>query len=1172
MQRKSLPLRSPAGGGSGHRLLSPYAKALKHIALRGKGALGPTAREQEHALYLRGQLPADYRPPVQGRWDDTIERWTYAWQFPVDEQGESTSRSIAKAPEVRLLVDFCQRLLDSPPGMLPAAMSRAWPPVAGTLSIGDVEGESSEARVGDQSGKESAAAAEADRDTEVAAEAEAFLASLEEDATGSSSSNASPGNTRTASHNPAATTSAATSKGNADEDSAAEALAELEALVLDSAAFATSSPLPNKVGAQPSEDGTGAEHEALSATLEEVTGAMVSAPDRAPLAPGQSLAERLGVPRAYIDDGTELAAASKVLGLLLIEEVGLPYEPRSLASVITALGIAGYATHAEALFRFTLEVGFPASSMLYAARASTPAQAGNTEAVMAIIEEAKSNGVTPHRGLWHVLMRAFYRAGDYSAVVQVIDNMKAYANIEPDEQTFLHHLQALGSDRTRESAPFEAISLFDMMENTYGLIPNRYLYHAMMRCLSRSPKPALRTRVEELAKKMALLGMPWDGTTYAELLRSAQVVGDVPATKELFAKMRDERVPMTLRHLTIAANCYSVALLRAPFAAMRDRGESVAPLFVSHASTVFGMYELVLQRGWTVPADFIDALLRIPCDIVGLAIEHVPDDAALMKRFEDQATAIWEKTYTELGLAKSPNAYHHYIRMLGQQLRINEAEALFTELCLRLDMTPSARTYEEMMWMHLRSGEEGGTARALHYMEAMERAKMPIRPQMLRQFVRVTNAAAYRRDMKRRARRIMQAREEHLARREEGVEFKSPAPYQPPTTTAEGLPALTPLPLSASSTLAWWEQWKRESISNHELFETEGDDGMPRGEGFEEKNDALRKMGIESKFLTKADLPNTAQHTLLPALRRDSGGNNIDPAGSLWALDGGEMTYPKPGIHPQGWGTTLWRERQVLKKELQRSLDGKAPMPALSAAGNAHRLAPQQLAIEQSGARTPGDLSDALAFPDHVYDDGTRKGRAEMAFPVPHTTELVWQAERRDELSAFKLDEELAAMDEVGNKEGALASENTFLAGVRRDADTRVDAAVAAIRGHAEGETSVVGKGVTRRSKHDYLAKWREMYRHGTLAVPDEPVLSFGRDGPGNGHTETLAATVRSWYARNKRTPPKDEDLAEWREEKERRLDYAAARRGSRALRRFKRTARMKESSPIASSSATASS
>lgn len=279
------------------------------------------------------------------------------------------------------------------------------------------------------------------------------------------------------------------------------------------------------------------------------------------------------------------------------------------------------------------------------------------------------------------------------------------------------------------------------------------------------------------------------------------------------------------------------------------------------------------------------------------------------------------------------------------------------------------------------------------------------------------------------------------------------------------------------------------------------------GEDFAEKNDALRQLGIESRFPTKDSVPDVSRHRLLPKLRAEGS----DPVSSMFALSLEESNLPdKQG--PFGWTATLWRERQLLLKEHRKALDGRAPLPQLSTMGNAMRTAGDQMLIENTGAQTPGDLADARQFPEHVYDNGKPKPASEIAFPVSPSAELVWQQEQRDELSPFRTNDELED----------LATEATYRHVEKAEADEKIHRAIDALKNKRELETTIVSshKG---KSKYDYLMQWREMYQQGTLEVPDEAVLRFGRST--TDHRDTLAATIRAWYAKNKKSAPTEEQL-----------------------------------------------
>lgn len=1032
------------------KALSPYAQALKQVALKGAVALGPSAKEAELEMYRKGTLPVDYRPPVQGKWDDTIERWAYAWQFPAEEEYVDEIASVEKNPVVmQRLLEFGERLLERPPSEAPGSGRQST--VYKAIPTGATSGE--------ETMKALAAATEAARSERY--------------------------------------------------DDLEETLHEIHAG--DAAVAAAVQPKDQ----QPPR--------ALSV---------------------EAFSSETSIPVAYLDDESERSNASKELSLLL-ESSGLDYTEEGLVTVISALSRQHYYEAARAIFHFASVVGLGPNAEMYKALMKHHSAIGNVNEAMALVEEMKDHGITPRIGNWHELMRAFHNARDYSAVSQIVDNMKMYANLEPNEVTFALQLRALSKDTTQMNSLAESVQLFDQMENVYGFIASRPHYDALMYALSQSPVAEMRLRCEELARKMDLMGITWNANTYLNLIRSAQVVGDVAAVERYLAKMRDDRIPVNMLHLSWAVQAHVQRIIRLDYEALKEEKADIAATWLEHMHTCFGIYELIVKRGWEMQLPFVNALLRLCCQCAILSMEHLPHDAVQAGRFEEQANKIWNDTFDEWHLKKDVYSYECYLALLAHQQRIDEAEKLFQQMVLQEDLTPTRRTYECLIFMHLSSGEEGGAARALRYLETMENAKIPIRPSLLKKIVRVNNASGYKRDMKRRARRIMQAREEYLARKQEGVthEGASSALANEGTSNGEedavaavdddGTPIVRPLPVSASTTLAWWENWKRQSLSKHELFDEENADGTPKGETFEEKNTALAKMGIDSVFKTPEDVPRLDRHKLLPKIRAQEG----EMAGSLWALDGGEMSYPKDGGGPEGWGVRLWRERALLKKEMQQSLDGKAPLPAFSELGKAVRVAGDQLDIERSGAKDHGELTDWRQFPEHRYDDGTAKPASEMAHPVAPSAELVWQSEQHDPLAAYKTDDEVA-----------LEADNTFYAQMQSDASAKTKELVNVLKSGMENEVELIGKGPARRSKHDYLEKWREMYRHGTLEAPEAPTLRMGHSP--DDHRDSLAATVRDWNRRNRQRPASEESIATWQLENKRRDE---ARQSAAGLKRAKR-------------------
>ncbi|KAG5506532.1 hypothetical protein JKF63_06035 [Porcisia hertigi] len=1003
------------------KALSPYAQALKQVALKGVVAMGPSAKEMEIEMYRRGALPADYRPPVQGKWDDTIERWAYAWQFPAEEEGDDIIAFVEKNEKVmQELLEFGERLVSSPPSTVPkSGLHSTTYPVLLTTN-----------------------------------EEVPFLSS--------------------------------------------------------------SSP----------------KYDILEGDLNDISGT----PDveSQPVMAVEHFSEKTNIPIAYLDDESERANASKELSVI-IGGAGLDFSEEGLVVALSALSKQHYYDAARAIFSFAAEVGLGPNAEMYKALMRHSSSQGKVNDSMLLIEEMKQRGITPRIGNWHELMRSFHNARDYPAVAQIVDNMKMFANIEPNEVTFALQLRALSKDTSQMNSLAESVQLFDQMENVYGFIAARPHYDALMFSLSQSPLPEMRLRCEELAQKMELMGIPWNATTYLNLIRAAQVVGDVDAVERHLAKMRDDRIPVSMLHLSWAVQAHVQHLIRADYEEMKEQKSDIYAKWLDHMNTCFGIYELVVRRGWEMQVPFVNALLRLCCQTTILSMEHLPENANAIGKFEEQANKIWCDTFDEWHLKKDVYSYECYIALLAHQQRIDEAEKLFQQMVLQEDLAPSRRTYECLIFMHLSSGEEGGAARALHYLEAMENARIPVRASLLKKIVRVNNAAGYKRDMKRRARRIMQAREEYLARREEGEQF----PLQPSTAAAvvpaeaEAATVVHPLPVPADTTLAWWEQWKKTTVSKHELFTEENPDGTPKGETFEEKNAALAQLGIDSAFKSPADLPALNKQRLLPKIRQQEG----EMAGSLWALDGGELAYPKSGGGPQGWGVRLWRERAIVKQEYQAILDGKASVPEFSEMGKAVRVAGDQLDIEESKATNPGELADWRQFPQHRYDDGEKKPASEMAHAVPPSAEFVWQGEQRDSLAPYKSDAEIA-----------LESDNTFYAQVNDEAASNTKALVEVLRNKEEDVVNLTSQGTTRKSKYDYLEKWREMYRHGTLEAPEAPPLRFGRLP--SDHHDSLASSVRDWYRRNKKTPATQLQLQRWEAEEARTTEERSSKK---RLQRSKR-------------------
>ena len=1095
--------------------MSPYAAALKHVALRGAPAFGPTAKESDIALYrAASELPADYRPPVQGQWDDTVERWAYAWQSPIADLAVRSSEKIRHHSEFHRLVEVAKKLIAASDPKLESSAQ----PVPG--SPDEQQMNSSDTQVDSTGGVPSSRAA----------------TTLP---TGASSPSSEPNRTKKR------TLKRKGAKRQVASGDASDVSGDAGTLTVT-----TSESPPNAAT-------TGGSAKLMSA---------------------EEFSRQTAVPIPYIDDGSPMAQLSKEFGLMLIETFDVPYDATGIRSSIAALSKEGHFDEAKGVLAFALKMQFDVSADHYNALMSGYSKLGDHEAVMNVIETMKERALTPTTVTWNTLARCFIRRGDGASALQVLENAKALANCEPTEEYFLSYFDALAVDRSRLSGPFEALQTFDQMEHVNGIIPTKPLYHSFMRCLQIGDggnSAELRQKVEECAQKMAMLGMTWDQQTFTLLLQNAARQGDLSRLRELFCQMRHEGVACQPTHMAVAIQAHTSAMKKLTGNAQSNDASRPVQKLVEYVNVGFGLLEMLYQRGGraSVTPRVLDSLMELVSCAYSRSLEpgfretasSSPSQPTEEKGSETEASdpsitsdssnnehslslashvdKLWKLTYDELGLTRTTQSYHHYIVFLARQLRIDEAESIFQELTRTYEARPLRKTYEALILMHLLSGEEGGSKRAINYMEAMQRDGHSIRPQLLFKMRKSADDASYRRDMKRRARRIMQAREEYLARQQMTKDDAGLAAAEvrqaEAAAQAQGQTQLAPLPISATSTLAWWHEWKAKTVSKHELFETERDDGLPRGESFSEKNAALAKMGITSQYLTPQDVPTANRDpktSITAAIARES---EFHPAGALWAIDGGEINYPATRAGSEGWAATLWREGRIVRKmaTAQQSSDAAAAAK-LSSAGNAIRTAPEQLLIEQANAKTVGELRDAQMFPDHVYDDGTPKSAKELAAPISPAAELVWQVEAHDALSPYRTNEELEALAAPGS------STNRFRGELADDVKAKADAAIQALKSGTENEVSIVGRGVTRKAKYDYLEKWRDLYRQGTLDLPEQPVIRFGRTP--TDHRTTIANSIKSWFEQNRRQQPTEDEQQLWRSTADRNRDMQRAKQHMR--------------------------
>ena len=1129
---------------------SSYAKALKHIALRGKTALGPSIRDLELQLYRKSLLPPDYRPPKMDKWDDMIERWAYAWQFPLDDDASlGVSRSIARTNRegLRRLTGFCARIRSDPPYVVGKNKYTVYP----LLPSG--------------------------RSDEIEKE-----------------------------HNDQIQNSSDTEAGSSSIDPHASST---------ESSISSSINLSNEISKHDQSTKKETEH-------------------RGTLAPSEPLSVD-GIPVAYLEFGAPITAYSKELALLLASELGLSYDMEGIKSAVRALALIGNCEAASTLFEFSKALGLGGREIVsYNALIAMYARLGQVNDCMFLIEEAKSKGITPNRITWTTLMGGFIQAHDCSSAIQIYDHMKALANIEPDEATFAVVLWAHARDTASVSSVIKCVDLFEHMQTVYHMMPLRQCFDAVLFALQRSPKDF--HLLLEYGRKMEILGFEWSDQTFRYIMLGCARKGDVPNLRKIFVKLQEHGKSFKNEHLLTVFMAYSFAILKKDYTQLISENKHPKDgLWKEAIHTCTGVLKLIQRRatqldlekekGNDVTADLfynlnlkvedsfakywtsqgLSSLLYIYSSILQVSSKHYPQDLKLIEAWENQGKAIWDTKFAEAGIAKKPPmAYVSYLKFLSFcKGEVSRAESVFQELALQGGAGPHKiipkSVYVSMIMLHLRSAEEGSTSRALSYLDVMDKVGYPITVSLLRKIRFTSEEASYLRNMKRRSRRMEQAREDFIQYQEqkkknqnpEGVQVNTWAqadtssestnvnnanqkkgeihhifqnlqdpiqlnfrgdcdsdtvssddhpdiafdPTDPllhlrssirkknailnktlvnktstkiPTPSNKGLPILSSVsPLEPQNSLVnYWDNLKYNTLSKHELFDSPSEDGTPRGESFEEKNEALRKLGIESFFPRPEDVPKPErENKLVPLLRSDGS----EPEGALWAVDGSGYKYPESRLGPFGWDTTFWRERNLLKKLVSRTVvQGKNTwlqnIP-FSDVGKAMRTVPEQIEIEKTQAKTPAELADARAFPHEVYDDGSRKPVTEHSRSIPLTTELIWVKELQNPIAPYMDDEDmqLETYPETQLLQSATQQQREVVDTLR--SNTTDTLAYAARQGL--GQRPVAGH---RNRKYDYLKRFQDMYQKGQLEVPEEPFLRFGRSA--KDMTYTTAAAVKAFY------------------------------------------------------------
>eukprot|EP00759_Apiculatamorpha_spiralis_P007893 PhF_6_TR14958/c0_g1_i1/m.23476 len=628
---------------------------------------------------------------------------------------------------------------------------------------------------------------------------------------------------------------------------------------------------------------------------------------------------------------------------------------------------------------------------------------------------------------------------------------------------------------------------------------------------------------------MELLGYEWKSIDYELIMESSAKQGDVQEVRKLFLKMNESGLNPRQGHIVCAMNAHSILVKKFDYAAVENTEEKIDLFWKEQSSIALGLFEFCNKKKWPLLRP-LNGVLQMLCEItIATRDNKVSLKEPMMKyrNWRGKVDALWNSSYAENNVTKNSRSYALYITMLARCGEVAQAESTFQEMALTKLHIPEM-IYREMMFMHLRSAEDGAVTRALNYMEAMERSGIAPKAGLLLKFRKLANEASYLRDMRRRSKRMEQAKEEYENRKSQGDKPSEgpirPKPRDPipeenplkPMQTSDLEYQVTPVPPDKMNAAVWWADWKEGTVSKHELFDGPAANGTPQGEDFKEKNVALEKMGIHSKFLSPADVPDPKKNTLLERIRRDGS----EPSAALWAVDGGNLKYPTTQSGPGGWDTTLWRERNIIKKEYERAERTGNDISPFSQIGISRRTVPEQLEIERTNASNPGELSDAKVFPHDVFDDGTRKPMSQVALGIPPTAELIWVKEQNNPLAPYFAAEE--SMNPFHN-------ENALQSSQSQQSKSIQGGVAAAIMAKKESDLMSEQKlGGYRNRKYNFLQRFKDMYSRGQLEVPDEPLLQFGRTPEDPKHT-TVAA-VKAFYEKQKRNMPTEESVQELRE------------------------------------------
>eukprot|EP01061_Rhynchopus_euleeides_P016767 TRINITY_DN28083_c0_g1_i3.p1 TRINITY_DN28083_c0_g1~~TRINITY_DN28083_c0_g1_i3.p1 ORF type:complete len:733 (+),score=113.90 TRINITY_DN28083_c0_g1_i3:590-2788(+) len=439
-----------------------------------------------------------------------------------------------------------------------------------------------------------------------------------------------------------------------------------------------------------------------------------------------------------------------------------------IPSVIAAVGRTGDLEYVQYYWNLSQELLDPAdkSTAHWAAYVRALSECGSAAVQIAYntIEDMKNQGITPCINTWNALMLCYCNNYDQESALKVAENIRMFANLNPNHETFLCTMLAHLNDMSqeRESNARRALNVMYEMTQVYRMEPTRAHYETLLRALRYvAIDSEWYLEMQTYAQQMKYLGMPWSPMVYSQLMWVEGVRGDVDKVRELFITMRRRKLPPTDRVYAAIILGYSRSIPptsgRRPQDVNRWAAKQQQMWEADHDSPppLDEWRERMFQEGMTIfnlAKEHPSAIPHTRYHLLGLA--------ALLKPSE--LRRIWAEE-CQPHVEVMPRLYGSYVSMLlrldqnGDVDALDDAEAAFAEGTLA-GVRLAKSIYVDMMAAHIRTGRDGSVDVALDYMKALERSGQTISSGGAYFIKKLIDDMGPKRDAIRRAKSLMERR------------------------------------------------------------------------------------------------------------------------------------------------------------------------------------------------------------------------------------------------------------------------------------------------------------------------------------------------------------------------------------------------------------------------------